>query len=44
MPDYPNGKEPVLKTGDGLKATAGSSPVSGAKWSVSIDRTNAVGS
>ena len=30
MPDYPNGKEPDLKSGDGVKATAGSSPVSGA--------------
>ena len=30
MPDYPNGKEPDLKSGDGVKATAGSNPVSGA--------------
>lgn len=30
MPDYPNGKEPDLKSGDGREATAGSSPVSGA--------------
>lgn len=31
MLHYPNGKEPVLKTGDGRKSTAGSSPVCSVK-------------
>lgn len=31
MLHYPNGKEPVLKTGDGGDSTAGSSPVCSVK-------------
>ena len=32
MLHYPNGKELVLKTSDGRKSTAGSSPVCSAKY------------
>lgn len=31
MLHYPNGKEPVLKTGDGRKSTVGSNPTLSAK-------------